>query len=239
VFVTIFRVLAGFFHMPPRPTTGPKRTALNHPVVALIAILVIVASLATLVFPKRPHSPKANVTPFAALGEILGQETSRLLGNKGDIVLVVDDSDKFQTASDQVRLDAFKKALKKAGQTTVVATENIRVKFGMRNLAMGIPADTFADIVRRHPSCDAIVSFSGSPQLKPDDIRQLPARLPKVITFSVDDVNLKQLFRADIVQLAVVPSPKQTVGAPEPRTPQEWFDNSFRIITPKNVEPLP
>ena len=239
VFMTIFRVLAGLFHMPPIPTAGPKRTALNRPVVAIIAILVIVVSLATFVLSQRPHFPKANVTPFAALGEILGQETSRLLGNKGDVVLVVDDQDKFQTASDRVRLDAFKKALKKAGQATVVATEELHTKFGMRDLAVGIPADTFTDILRRHASCAAIVSFCGSPQLKPDDIRQLPARLPKVITFSVDDINLKNLFKEDIVQLAVVPSPKQTEGTPEPRTSQEWFDRSFRIITSRTVEPLP
>jgi len=61
---------------------------------------------------------------------------------------VVDDQDKFQTASDRVRLDAFKKALKKAGQATVVATEKLRTKFGMRDLGRG----DSRRYLHRHPS---------------------------------------------------------------------------------------
>jgi len=103
----------------------------------------------------------------------------------------------------------------------------------------GLSSRKFVRAVKNHSHADAIISFIGAPKLSEDEIAEIATR-PKFIAESSSTEHLPDLFAKQILQIAVVsrfvfPAP----GPHKPKTPQEWFDKRYQIVTASAVASIP
>jgi len=97
----------------------------NSTLVGVLAAIVTVVLVGRLIYKGLDHNPKVNVEPFAMLGSMVAQETSRLLPSGGKVVVLSVDTAKYKIATLDTLLSAFKKGLK--GNITVSSVEKLRI----------------------------------------------------------------------------------------------------------------
>jgi len=207
-------------------------------------VAIIVASIILVIYFTRSgggHESTVATAPLAALGQVTAEETAKLLENKGRIAVVAHGpKDCIVNPSLAEELKSFQKTIKQQPGIAVVATETIEQNPDSSS-ALGLGGDVFVDLLKKNPDVDAIVSFVGPPVFSDNaQIQELPPKLPKFIAVSLTGVELKPLFQADMVQLAII----RRLGAapassPEPKTSRELFDRHYQIITPDDVKLLP
>lgn len=182
--------------------------------------------------------PDYNEPLHQGIGQVMAEETAKLLANQGKIVILSMEPGKAPELKTQ--LAAFERALKKFSgirikETMVLDTEG-RDKYGP---GAGLSSRRFVRIVKKSQSADAIVSFVGAPNLSADDVAQLE-RQPKFIAESRSAEKLKPLFESNVLHAAIVsrfqfPAP----GKHNPRTPQQWFEKRYQVVTATNAAALP
>ena len=196
--------------------------------VAIGSILAIVASVLWIVRSQR--SPKMNVSLHQAVGQVLAEETARLLERKGKVVIVSMETGKVPELKTQ--LQAFEKALHLVGGITVLERYELdpedKPKYGP---GTGLSAPRFLRIVKKSAKADAIVSFVGVPRLTDEEIGKLE-RMPRFVAETKERDKLSRLFEKKILHVAVVPRFEFPAPVSEkPRTAREWFDKYFQIVT--------
>lgn len=205
--------------------------------------LLILVSLAALVvsglwiYHYEFDSPDANAPLHQAVGLTLADETARVIGHHGNVVIVTMDS--RNSPELKIQLNAFEKDLKTMGGITTKdkvvldPAENPKYRPGS-----GLSAKRFLKICRKHPGADAIVSFVGAPELSDQDLAQLKGS-PKLIAETHSPEKLINLLEKKILVSAIVP--RFDFPAPGPRKPEtsrQWFDHYFQILTPESAVPV-
>lgn len=226
----------------------------KRPLVAVAAVLVI--ALAAWAIYLNLHLSRTVSQPMVIkeVDAALAQAVIQAVGDHGQIVLVteaVDQSggpelggrrepDKYAVQL-QTQLDDFRQALRSHPGVVIAATERVAVALSAATEATkGTSADaSYYALAKKYPDADAIVSFVDAPNLDPEDLRRLPARLPKIITVASFRrlPNLRQLFAADLLHTAILPRWMPVPDPAKPRQPAEWVSPNFQIVT--NVDMLP
>jgi len=181
-------------------------------------------------------APEANVTLHRSVGQALADETARVIGHQGSIVLVT--MDPHNSPEIKIQVNAFEKALKASGGITikdkVVLDPGENPKF---RPGSGLSAKRFLKIARKHAGVDAIVSFVGAPEVSEPELAQLTS-VPKLIAETHSPEKLVNLVEKKVLVSAIVP--RFEFPAPGPRKPQtgrQWFDRYFQILTPETALP--
>jgi hypothetical protein len=201
--------------------------SLKNWLLAASAILVIACSTSWIYY-REFRAPKHDVRLHQRIGEVMAEQTARLVGPKGSLVIIT-----IPTASEpelKTQLEAFRRALKKLGNYEIKDHEldtKDQAKYG---LGSGLSGRRFVRTVKNNLKTDAIVSFVGAPKLSDEEISQL-AKMPKFIAETKSPDHLPKLFEKELIQVAVAsrfvfPAP----GPQKPRTPQEWFDRRYQIV---------
>ncbi len=214
----------------------------KKPLVTVVAVLAIVASLTWIYMTQcQSNTPKVNLNPFLAVGQVMAEETAKLLDNKGEVVIVAMDTKKMKIPHVEAQLKTFNDTLKKQGGVTVMATESLSAEaLGMVGPEMGLSSDNFFKVLEKYPNASAIVSFVGAPMLKDDEIARLPANTPKIVAFSAMGMGLKKLFEENVIQVAIVPNFEAKPGPQKkPETLREWFDQYYKVVTKEAAPSLP
>jgi hypothetical protein len=197
---------------------------------AIIAILVSVFFIYRTQFAGRSQNEKLH----HAVGQVMAEETSRLVGPAGKIVLVTTDT---RTAPDlKLQIEAFRKQLAFLGsikiKDTLVLDPGDSTKY---RPGAGLSAKHFLKIVRKNADVNAIVSFVGAPELTDQEMAQMKA-VPKFIAETHSPEKLTRLLDKKVLLSAIVP--RFEFPAPGPRKPEtsrEWFDRYFQIISPETA----
>src|SRR5258708_6018433 len=161
----------------------------------LAAICVILGSVLW-IYRTEFGTSNLNVPLHQAVGQIMAEETLRVAGHTGGVVLVTTDT--AHAPELKVQIEAFEKELKRRGITvkekvTLDPGDNPKYRPGA-----GLSAKRFLKIVRKHPGTDAIVSFVGAPQLSEVEIAQLKS-IPKFIAETHSPDKLVSLFQKKIL----------------------------------------
>ena len=199
----------------------------------------LAAGLALFALAGCSDQAKVQNGPYLALGETTARATSDLLGGRGRISFIVSEADNNTDTAAGQALKAFKAALKKAGTITITATETAPAPGLMLSGVEPLPAAKFIELVQKHATDDAVVSFMGVPRLSAEQIAQLPNPRPKLIAAMTFNPPSKALFAQGILQLAVIPRLQPGDAAAQPKTTAEWFDSAFQLITPETAGALP
>lgn len=199
-------------------------------------LVAIVASMAW-IYEFEFRTPESNVPLHRAVGMALADETARVIGHHGNIVIVTMDTRKSPEL--KLQMDAFEKDVKTIGGITtkdkVVLDPGENPKF---RPGSGLSAKRFLKIARKHPGADAIVSFVGVPELSDQELAQLKTA-PKLIAETHSPEKLVNLLEKKVLVAAIVP--RFDFPAPGPRKPEtsrQWFDHYFQILTPESALPV-
>jgi hypothetical protein len=204
----------------------------------VIACLAVIAISAVWTYRTQFAAPRFNVVLHQAVGRAMAEETARLLGNKGKIVVVAMEFSKVPEL--QTQIEEFEKTLKQLGSVTVKETYKLETEDKPQyGLGSGLSGRRYVRIVNKNTNALAIVSFVGAPHLTDDEIAQLKT-VPKLIAESRSADKLKRLFDKQALHVAVVARfqfPTPVKGRPS--THREWFDQRFQVVTPTNADVLP
>ena len=147
---------------------------------ALIAIasLLVIAGSASWIYYREFKAPKHDVGLHRRVGEVMAEQTVKLVGTKGRLVLIT-----IPTGPEpelKTQLEAFRATLKKIGNYEIKEHEldtKDQAKYG---LGAGLSGRRFVRTVKNNPKADAIISFVGAPKLSDEEIAEL-TKTPKFI----------------------------------------------------------
>jgi len=202
-----------------------------------IASLLVIACAAAWIYYNQFKAPKHDVGLHQRIGEIMAEQTARLVGSKGRLVLIT-----IPTGPEpelRTQLDAFRRRLKTLGDYDLKEHELDTKDQPKYSLGAGLSGRRFVRTVKNNPKADGIVSFVGAPRLSEEELADLP-KVPKFIAESRSPDHLPKLFQKQIIQVAIVS--RFVFPAPDPRTPktpQQWFDKRYQLITADDVKTIP
>jgi len=206
----------------------------------LIAVLCVLAIGGSAFWTYRSQftAPKFNVVLHQAVGRVMAEETARLIDNSGKIVIVA--MELAAVPELQAQLDSFHQTLKRFPRISIKETYKLETDEKPKySFGAGLSGRRFVRIVNKNQSADAIVSFVGAPGLEDDEVAQLK-KTPKFIAETRSADKLKKLFEQKVIHTAVVSRfqfPTPIKGTP--RSPQEWFEQRFQIVTADHAGALP
>jgi hypothetical protein len=205
-------------------------------ITVIIAVLVIAASLGWIYWTQF-RTPKAGDALHREIGRVMANETAKLLGGKGKIVIVVIDTPRAPEM--KLQLEAFKQTLATNGTVKIKKEDVLDTKDQPKyRTGGGLSASRFLRIMKKAGDAgeDAVVSFVGSPHLSSEEIAQLSDKRPRFIAESMTTEKMQKLFDKDILQLAVVGRFEFPAPVRKPKTPHEWFENRYQIVTAQNAK---
>lgn len=218
----------------------PLKLEKNKKTVGAIALgLVIAVALSSLLLTTvefQPPLPTQNLMPAQGVGQVVAEETAKLLTNRGTIVVVVMDTGPIENKTSDAELNAFTEAIQAHREITVNTIEKIPSSAVIRTpMGKVIREERFLELFQQHPDADAIVSFIGPPGLTEEQIAGLAPDRPKLVAVAgpaTSASDLGRLFEARVLHLAITAR-----GAPgsddgrSPQTPREWFDRNYVVVT--------
>jgi hypothetical protein len=206
---------------------------------SIAAIFTIAVAVAILFFSLREPRPSFDPRPEHALGQVLAEETAKLLGSGGRLTVITRDPAAFNSPASALQLEGFYAELKKSKLT--VAATNIVQQDPLR--LVRVPPGAFVDVMRKLGENDVIVSFLGPPVLDGEQKARLGEKRPHVVAVCSGwlprQVDLKELFADKLLHVAVVSRLQAASTPPASNNPREWFDQYYEVITPANLAELP
>jgi hypothetical protein len=183
--------------------------------------------------------PRIDSRPHEATGWVMAQEALARLQPPGQITVITRDTRAFENPATDIQMASFRKALGKAhaaiGSVHALQVDPLR--------PVEVPAGDFYRILKNTPKGTVIVSFMGPPTLTPAQCAQLGENKPAVVAFCTGSlpalVDLKSLFEQGVLQAAVVDRPTGRDPGPRRSDLRACFDQSYLVITPKNLADLP
>lgn len=198
----------------------------------MVLSLVVGVVAVSLYFILGGRSPKIELGTYAALGAGTAEETAKLLGNKGRVLVIARDTGADKNPSVEAELVAFQRALKKHAGLSQVTERFLATPMLMMATGGGIPSDQLSKALESHADIGALVLFCGFPPLGDSELEALRKRGVKTVVVSSFRSDYGRLLEEGVIHLAIVPRPDgPPPGAPAPRTLRERFDQDFTIVT--------
>jgi len=202
--------------------------------ILIVALLAIIALAIGSMFRSRTRKTVTDVDMIGdGLAQATADETARLLGNHGKIVLVTA-SGSSQCVLPQIGGEVTQQLAKKPG-LQLVATANIPL--GDED-EIRFPVEKYRQLLDTYRDADAILTLAGPPDPAPSD---LPAPRPKliVVVAGSDPLAVKPLLENGFVDLAIVPRMRSRYDKKNPpKKARDWFDCQFQVVTPATVSQL-
>lgn len=212
----------------------------RKPFTALLLVATIVLGAGAAWY-QLSRSPRINLDPYQALGEIAGEEVSNFLHHQGGIVLVRDDPDGGKDPVLEAQLTAFRSSLKRKGKVSIAAVENVKLDpFTRMGTGGAVPGNVLMAIRARHADAQALVFFMAFPSLPNEEIAILRASKTRTVVISALAPGYREMLRSHAIDLAILPRPStaENPGAKPPGSTRERFDEEYRIITPDTADQL-
>jgi len=203
---------------------------------AIAAVAVIVASCAWIYF-TQVKAVKYNVALHQRIGEVLAEQTARLIGPKGKVVTLAIETKEWPELKTQI--EAFNLTLSKLGNYELRDYEMDAKDQPKYGVGSGLSGRRYVRTVNKNTNAAVFVSFIGAPKLSKEERAELAVK-PRLIAEARGVDNLSSLFQHQLLDVAVVsrfqyPAP----GTRKPKTPQEWFTKRYQIVTAANAATLP
>ena len=210
----------------------------NKKLVATLAVLGLLA--AALILWRQFSGPHVNLRPSAAVGAVLAEELGRLLGGPGKVVILSRQSAHEGPDATRERVTALTAALQSHAMLKLAGTEIMpRAAGGMMDMG-GVTEEQFLAAAEKYPDAKAIVVFGGLPPCSQALAEKLNAGSLKAVAVCGYGPTVRRWLESKTLAIAVVPRMEDLpAGTPTPKTPQEWFQREFEIITPETVGQRP
>ena len=207
---------------------------------AVLATLALLACCtAAFVLWRQFSGPAVNLQPSAAVGEVLAEEVSRLTGSTGIAVLISRELPKDGPSANRERIESLEAAIKRRAQLKLAPVEWLpRPPVGTMDLGVVTP-EQFSSALGRNPDAKVFVVFAGLPPYSPALAEKVTRRSAKLVAVCGYSANMRRWLESKALSVAVVPRfDDPPAGTPDPKSPKEWFDREFLLVTPDNVGQL-
>ena len=203
----------------------------------LSACVAIIVGSSLWIYLTQFNQPTFNAPLHQRVGEVLAQETARLIHTQGLVVVVTMDTSKAPELKAQ--MGVFERTLKKLGPITIKELPVDTEDKPQYRTGAGLSSRRFLRIIKKSASANAIVSFIGAPHMTEQEVAQIE-KAPKFIAECRSADKIKRLFDKNILQAAVVnrfeyPAPIKH----NPKTPNQWFEKYYQVVTAENASNLP
>jgi len=204
-----------------------------------LTLALAAIALAVLLLWRQSSRPSMNLRPSNAVGEVLAEEVGRLLGGKGQVVLIGRSASRDGVDARGAQIDSLQAALKRRGSAQLAATEWLpRPPIGTMDLG-GVAPEQLLELIDKNKDANAFVVFAGLPPLSHDLAAKLTARSLKLLAVCGYNSAVRNWLEARALSVAVVPrSDDLPPGTPAPKTAMDWFQREFQLVTPENVGKL-
>jgi hypothetical protein len=204
--------------------------------IIIVCLLAIGLSSISILRVACPSRPRLDYRPIKATGQFIAEETLKLTGNKGEIVVV-----SIESEAANVQLKAFKSALTRQPGVTILAIEKVdAAKLTVGPMGAGISPQQFFDLLKKYPKVGAIVLLLGPPLLKDQEIQSVPQGLPKIVVFSGMGLGVKKLLEEEVISLAIVPripgAAMQPGATPSSSPPSAESSFPYEALTPQEIQ---
>jgi hypothetical protein len=205
-------------------------TSTKHLIIAAVAIGIIAASAVWIYrtnFAPPAYQPAVQVQ--TAVGEVLAEETIKLIGNSGQIVVIT--LEEGQSPELDTQYESFKDGLKKSS-IKILRTDTISAGKSKYGPGSGMSGRRFVKALTQHANADAIISLVGLPDADEEELEELKSQpVPKVVAFARDRKAAPKLFANQWLHVAITPRSQDSSTSPgKPKTSREWFDKQFEIV---------
>jgi ABC-type sugar transport system substrate-binding protein len=202
----------------------------------ILAAVFVGAAAAFLYYSLAGRSERVSFDTYDVLGAVTAEETARLLGSQGEVLVLARDTGEFKNPSVEAELEAFRKTMKKHPGMKAVIQRVPLSPSEMLSTGGAIPAEQLVTALESHPKVRAVVLFFGFPALAEAEDQALRRRNAKIVVVSSFHSEYKQLLEGNVIHLAIVPRSDAPTGAvATPHTVRERFDQEFAIITATTV----
>jgi len=205
----------------------------------LIAAVAIGAAVVSVYYAISGRSEKVNLDTYSVLGTVAAEESAKLAGNKGQILIMVPDSGPNKNPSIEAEVKAFQESLKKQKLGVIIEKVNVTPMMMMAT-GGGVPPDQFFKALEQHKGIAAVALLFGFPELSASDVETLKKYNVKTIVVSSFRSGYKRFLDTGALHLVI--SPRQDTppaNAQPPRTVRERFDQDFVLITPEQSQRSP
>lgn len=204
----------------------------------LAVIAVAGVAIAGFLVWKQFSAPRVNLRPSAAVGEVVADEATKLLGGKGTVVLVSREPPKDGPDANGEKIDSFKTAIRQRNGIKLHTSEWLtRPPVGTMDTGVASQEELLAAL-EKNGEANALILLAGLPPLSP--ALQEKFKAVKLLAVCGYSVNVKRWLESKSLAVVVVPRfSDPPADAPPPKTPREWFDREYQLFTPETISLLP
>jgi hypothetical protein len=195
-------------------------------VLAVLSGLIAVAVLFLALWEWPPRTDRALHT---AIGQALARETLKLARLGGRVTVITRDTSEFRQPALDTLLRSLRRELEQGGATValqVIQLDPLR--------PVEVPAGDFYELIRRAGADQVIVSLLGPPLLTEEQCARLGAVKPKIVSFCpgnlAETVDLRRLFDAGLLHVAVINRTPPTGAGGKPAGPARGFDELYTVV---------
>ena len=210
----------------------------SKPLIVVCAVVVI--ALALLMLRWQFTAPVTNLRPSTAAGDVLAEETARLLSGKGTVVVIGRAPPRESQTAGSEQVASFEVALKRRGSLKIAATEWLPRAPGPRMSAPALTEEQLLALIEKNPEAGAVVVFTGLPPVTKPLADKIAARSLKVLAVCGYSVQVRRWLEKQALAVVAVPRFSELPpGTPAPKTVKDWFAQEFELLTPESVGRLP
>src|SRR5947208_16325226 len=116
----------------------------------IVGSLAVGVAAVTLYFAFAGNSQKINLDPYQVLGAVTAEETAKLLGNKGQVLVMAPDTGANKNPSVEAELEAFRQTLKKQKGMSIITEKIQATPMLMMATGGGVPPEQLFKALERH-----------------------------------------------------------------------------------------
>lgn len=197
----------------------------------LLLGLAALAAVVSLYFAFVGSGPRIELGTYEALGTVTAEETAKLLGNQGRVLVIARDTGEDKNPSVEAQMVAFERTLKKHAGLSQVTMRFEATPLLMMATGGGVPPDHLARALQAHPDVRGLVLFCGLPPSSASEWRILRQRGIKTLVVSSFRPDYGELLEQAVIHRVITPRPEPPPpDAPPPRTLRERFDQDYAIL---------
>lgn len=197
-------------------------------------MLAVGAAAVAIYLASGKRAEQINLDTYEVLGAVTAEETAKLLGQKGKVVVMVRDTGPDKNPSVEAELKTFQRTLGKLAGLSLVVERVPVTPMLMMSTGGGLPSDQLFKILEKNAKVDAVVLFFGFPQLTDAELAALKKTGVKAVVVSSFRAGYERLLEQQAIRLAIVPRPEPLSDTGQtPKTLRERFDREYLILTDK------
>jgi len=195
----------------------------------IVLILALGGAVVSLYSGFTRGSPSIDLDPYQIRGAVVAEETAKLLGNQGQVVVVASE---MKSASLEAELKVFSQALKKIPGLSVLPPQRLKLT-PMMMTSGAVPPDELARTLQSHPNLGAVVLYFAFPELADQDLEALKRSGAKFVVVSGYRPGYQRLLERQAIDIAILPrsAALPAMATQKPRTLRERFNQEYVILT--------